>query len=149
MGYGRNRSDFGALCLAATLSHLGTAGDRPGRLRRLHGLLQDNDVFTDDRGEPGPGLADVRHGAAVLFDEPDATNGAFCWKSILMPPGALSVSGVADRADSRSRELQTKTFVYAIDGGTGVFKGAKGEMEASTLDGDDRRTLRVTRTCDS
>lgn len=66
-----------------------------------------------------------------------------------MPPGALSFSSVSDRADSRSTELLTKTFVYAIDGGTGVFEGAKGEMEASTVDGDDRRTLRVTRTCDS
>ena len=75
--------------------------------------------------------------------------GAFYWKSTLMPPGALAFSGAADRADSRSKELQTKTFVYAIDGGTGVFKGAKGEMEASTEDGDDRRTLRFTRTCES
>lgn len=129
-----------------------------------------NDVYTDDRGEPGPGPADVRHGAAELFDETDATNGEFYWTSTLMPrhaegledtpypfivagrvsmpTGTLSFSGVADRADSRSKALPSKTFVYAVDGGTGVFAGARGEMEASTVDGEDRRTLRFTLTCD-
>lgn len=36
-----------------------------------------HDVYTDDRGEPGAGPADVRHGAAELFDASDSPYGEF------------------------------------------------------------------------
>lgn len=64
-----------------------------------------------------------------------------------MPEGMLTFTGVADRADSRSKELQTKTFVYAVDGGTGAFAAARGDMEAATVPGEDRRTLSFTIDC--
>lgn len=92
-GYDMHRSDFGAPFLAATLLASGLPAIAQDACGDFTAYYRINDVYTDDRGEPGPSPADVRHGAAELLDETDASNGELYWKSTLMP---RHVSGLGD-----------------------------------------------------
>ncbi|RBW60447.1 hypothetical protein [Ruegeria sp. A3M17] len=128
-----------------------------------------HDVYVEDRGEEGEGPADVRHGSAQLHDADDQPIGSFFWKATVMPRhadgledqphpllatghtvlsnGTINWSGVADRSNIQGKNLPTRSFQYGVTGGTGVFSGAGGVMEAVTVEGEDRRTLNFTLMC--